>query len=288
LAARRVDFPGGAFLTSLLTFLVPPIAAFVLAFALYLTARERAARVGLAPLVITALFCWVFIVRPGWVPVDDATRVLHVAVGAALLGLALDAVKPPRFAAAVLVAGFLLGSAFASVTGRIMPGGPISVRDGAITSVLAVVSFLVLARFDAMHERALNLSILLALLGGGLALLAAIAHDPVLTGLALVMAMALAGYVVFVAVTGTSVGDGVILFSGASMLAMVWALAQRHPDLRLALLCLPLVLFAEATALRVPLPAARISTLLYPLIFAGLVCLPLGLAGLIAFVTSIP
>jgi hypothetical protein len=36
------------------------------------------------------------------------------------------------------------------------------------------------------------------------------------------------------------------------------------------------------------LPAARISALLYPLILAVLVSLPLVLAGLIAFVTTIP
>jgi len=275
-------------LNSLLTFLIPPIGAFVLAFALHLLARERAARIALLPVVVTTLLCWAFIVRPRWVPVDDITRVLHVAVGAALLGVALDAAKPPRLAAAVLLAGFLLGSAFASVTGRLMPDGPISLRDGAIIGVLALAAFLVLARFDTMRERPLSLSILLALLGGGLAVLAAIAQDPVLTGLALVMAMAMVGTVAFVALTGAVLGDGTILFGGASMLAMVWALAQHHPDLRLALLCLPLVLFAETTALRVRLPAARISALLYPLIFASLVSLPLGLAGLIAFVTSVP
>ena len=107
-----------------------------------------------------------------------------------------------------------------------------------------------------------------------------------LSRLALVLAATLTGYMIFVLVTGAAVSDGAILVSGAPMLALVWALAQRHPDMRLALLCLPLVLFAEATAQRVPLPAARISTLLYPLILAGLVSVPLVLAALISFVTS--
>jgi hypothetical protein len=130
--------------------------------------------------------------------------------------------------------------------------------------------------------------VLLTVLASGLAGLSAIVGDDAVQGLAIGLAAALAGYFIFVAVTGSAVTDGLVLFAGMPILAMVWALAQRQPDLRLALLCVPLVLFAETTALRVPLPAARISALLYPLILAALVSLPLVLAGLIAFVTTIP
>ncbi len=266
--------------------LLPPALTLVLAFALHVFAKEKAERVALLPVAISVLACWAFIVRPGLFPVDDVRRVVHIAAGAAILGLALDAVRPHRVIAIILALLFLLGSAFAEVTGAVMPNASISATDAVMTVVLTVAAFLTLARFDAMRERSVGLVILLTLVAFGLSVLAAIAQDTSLTGLAFVLATALAGYLIFVAITGAAASDGLILVAGAPLLAIVWALAQLHPEMRLALLCLPLVLFAEATAQRVPLPAARISGLLYPLILAVLVSLPLALAALISFVTS--
>lgn len=275
-------------MTTAISFLLPPTIAFVLAMALRVFAKDRADRVGLLPVAAALLVGWVFLVRPGWVPVDDVRRVAHVAVGGALLGLALDAVKPHRVVTAILVALYLIGCAYASVTGVVVPNSAISLMDGLLTGFLAIIAFLALARFDAMRARSLSLCILLMLVAGGLAALAAIVQDASLVGLSLVLAGALAGYLIFIVLTGAVIGDGIILIAGTPLLAIVWALAQRHPDIGLALLCLPLVLFAETTALRVPLPTARISALLYPVIFGGFVSLPLGLAALIAFVTSVP
>lgn len=269
------------------TLLLPSLLTLVLAFALRFLAGERAQRVGLLPVALSVLICWIFVVGPGWVPVDDVNRILHIAVGAALLGLALDIFAPHRLITALLSAGFVLGASYATVTGHLTPSAPLSLRDGLFVAGLTVVAFLSLARLDTMRARSLSLMVLLTVLACGLAVLAAIGGDNAVQGLAVGLAAALAGYLVFIAVTGAPATDGLVLFAGTPILAIVWALAQRHPDLRLALLCVPLVLFAETTALRVPLPAARISTLLYPLILAALVSLPLFLAGLIAFVTSI-
>jgi hypothetical protein len=273
-------------LKTIVSLLLPPAFTLVLAFALRLFAKEKAERIALAPVAISVLVGWIFIVRPGWVPVDDVRRVVHIGVGAALVGFALDAIRPHRIIKAILTAGFVLGCAFASVTGALSPKVAVSARDGLLIAASAGIAFFTLVRFDAMRGRAVSLMILLTLVAFGLSVLGAIAHDEALTGLALVLAITLAGYMVFIAITGTAVSDGVILVAGTAHLAIVWALAQRHPDMRLALLCLPLVLFAETTARRVPLPAARISALLYPLILAGLVSLPLALAALISFVTS--
>lgn len=270
------------------TLLIPPLLTLVLAFALHILAGERAQRVGLVPVALSVLIGWIFLVRPGWVPVDDVSRILHIAVGASLLGLALDIFKPHRLITALLSAVFVLGSAYATVTGGLSPSVHLSLREGAVVAGLTVVAFLSLARLDTMRARSLSLMVLLTVLASGLAALSAIVGDDAVQGLAIGLAAALAGYFIFVAVTGSAVTDGLVLFAGMPILGMVWALAQRQPDLRLALLCVPLVLFAETTALRVPLPAARISALLYPLILAVLVSLPLVLAGLIAFVTTIP
>lgn len=275
-------------MNAIVTLLLPPALTFSLALALRVVAKERASRVGVLPVALSVLLLWALVVRPGWMPVDDIRRVLHIAVGAVLLGLVLDIVKLPRLATAILVAVFVLGAALASVTGVLLPQWPITWSEGLMIAAGAVVAFLTLARFDSMRERPLSLILLLTVVACGLTVIAAIIRDSTLTGLAGVLATGLAGYLIFVAVTRAAVTDGLILFAGAVLLAIVWALAQHHPDIRLALVCLPLVLFAETTALRIPLPAARISAVLYPLILASLVSLPLALAGLIAFVTTLP
>ncbi len=275
-------------MNAIVTLLLPPALTFILAMALHLFAKERAVRAGVLPAALTVLLCWAFVVRPGWMPVDDIRRIVHIAVGAALLGLALDALRPPRLAVALLVAFFVLGSALASVTGVVVPRLPATWSEGLVTGAAAATGFLVLARFDSMRERPLSLVLLLTVVACGLTVISAIVRDATLTGLGGVLATALAGYLIFVVIARAAVTDGLILFAGSSMLAMIWALAQHHPGIRLALLCVPLVLFAEATAMRVPLPAARVSAVLYPLILASLVSLPLALAGLIAFVTTIP
>ena len=64
------------------------------------------------------------------------------------------------------------------------------------------------------------------------------------------------------------------------------ALAERSPEAMLALLLLPLILFAEGTAERVPLPKARISAILYPLVLAGVAALPAALAVLVTYVMA--
>lgn len=275
-------------MTTATLLLLPPALTLGLAVALRLLLKDAAARVAAVPLIAGILLCWAFVVRPGWMPVDDVRRVVHIAAGAAVLALLLDAFRPGRIAAVALTGVFVLASAFAAVTGLAYPRGPVGLRTALVTVLVAAVAALVLARVAVMRARPFNLVLLLALLAAGLTVLAAIAQDRALAGLALVMAAALAGQAVFVAATGTAAGGGIVLAAGAPMLAMVWALAQRHPDLRLALLVLPLVLFAEPTARRVPLPAARISAILSPAIFALLVGLPLALAALIAFVTSAP
>lgn len=275
-------------MNAIITLLLPPALMLAFGFALRVAAKDKASRFAVLPLAIATLLPWALIVRPGWIPVDDIRRIIHIAVGAAALGLVLDFVQPRRLFAALLGGGFVLGAAFASVTGRLALTGPITVTEGLMTGGLAIAAFLILARFDAMRTRPLSLALLLMLITGGLAVLAAIAQDAALAGLALVLACALVGLVVFTAVAGAESSDGIILLAGAATLAMIWALIQRHPEMGLALLVMPLVLFAEATARRVPLPAARISTVLYPLVFAAFASLPLVLAALIAFVTSRP
>jgi hypothetical protein len=79
-------------------------------------------------------------------------------------------------------------------------------------------------------------------------------------------------------------GDSLVLGGGAALLAIAWALVERDPSLRIGIILVPLILFADGTAKRIPLPVARISAVLYPLVQAGVAVLPLGLGALITFV----
>lgn len=264
--------------------LAPPLAAFAVALGVRLFARDKAERCASVPLAIVLLAGWAFLTDLGWTPVDEVTRIAHIVSGAALIALLFDALRPGRFVTAVIAAVFVAGSALGTVTGRIIPAR-LSWLDAGLAAALALTALLVLARLQVMRAYALGCTLTLTLLAAGLFAIARMGGEAVLADVALVLALALAGYTAYVAVTGAALGDGLVLLAGSSVLAIVWAVAQRQPDDRLALALLPLVLFAEPSARRVPLPAARISAFLYPLILAGFVSLPLALAAVVAYVT---
>ena len=62
------------------------------------------------------------------------------------------------------------------------------------------------------------------------------------------------------------------------MLAVAWAFANRNPHAALGMIVLPLALFAEGTARRVPLPKAGVTKILYPVVLVAACALPVLLA----------
>lgn len=246
---------------------------------------ERAARGAGIGVMLAFAVSWVIFVKPGWAPVTDLTRIGHIALGAAVAGLALDLLAPRRFWAAAVAAIFLLGSAWSSVTGKLeLPTAP-NLDLLAPAAILAVLAFLGIARLDVLRTQGLTATILLAVSASGIAVMAAVAGDPKLAASGAILALAVLGYVVAQALFKVPVGDSIILGAGSALLAMAWTLGHMHPASRLALLLVPLIFFAEGTAKRVPLPQARISAVLYPLILVVLAALPVALAVLVVYVT---
>ncbi len=245
---------------------------------------ERGARLASGAVMIGFLFSWVVVVKAPWMPVGDVARIGHIAFGATVLGLALDLMAPKRWLAALFAGGVVLVSAWGSVTGRMAVFVP-SLSDGALVLVLAAVAFLILARLDAVRTRGVTPLVLLTVAALGVSAMAVLAGEARIASGALVLALAVAGFAGLRAFVALPVGDTLMLGGGVTLLALAWALGQGMPQTRLALLLIPLVFFAESTAQRVPLPKARISTILYPLVLTGVAALPCALAILVTYVT---
>lgn len=245
---------------------------------------ERGVRAAGGAVVLSFLISWGFFLRPEWLPADDITRIGHIALGAALVGLGLDLISPRRFWAAAAAAIVLLVSTWASVRGGLSL--PLGVGWAAGVAALTAGAFLMIARLDAARAHGATALILLAATALGLAAIARVAGEPRLASTGLILVSSVLAYTVMQWAMAVAVGDSIILGAGAALLALAWALAEAQPWVRPAMIFLPLIFFAEGTAKRVPLPAARISSVLYPLVLAGLAALPLALAVVIAYVMA--
>lgn len=273
-------------LKSALIHLVPFALALVWAGAMRVFGGpERTARGAGIGVMLAFAISWIVFVKPDWTPVTDLTRVGHIALGAAVAGLALDLLAPKRFWAAAVAAIFIVGAAWGSVTGKLELPGAANLSLLAPAGVLASIGFLGIARLDVLRAQGLTATILLTVSASGIAVMAAVVGDAKLSATGAILTLAVLGYAVAQALFKVPVGDSIVLGAGSTLLAISWALGHSHPAARPALLLLPLIFFAEGTAKRVPLPQARISALLYPLILAALAALPVALAVLVVYVT---
>lgn len=247
---------------------------------------ERGARLAGAAVVAGFLIAWAIVWRPGWMPTEAFARIGHIAIGAMLMGVLVDAVIRRRLAAIVAAMAVVAVSAAASVTGTLVPHGPLPSDTLILVGALIALSLAVLARLDRLRADTTTVLVIMAMLALAAAAVAAVVHDLPLAVTAVMLALSLAAYGAVAALIPLPVGDAIVLGAGATLLAIVWALASTHPAVRPALLLLPLILFADGTARRVPLPKARISAVLFPLVLAGVAALPLILAAAVAYVTA--
>ncbi len=247
---------------------------------------ERGARLAGAAVITGFLIAWAIVWRPGWMPSDPFTRIGHIALGALLMGVLVDTVIRRRFATVIAAVAVVAVSVTASVTGTLMPRGPLPADTLILTGGLIAIALAVLARLDRLRADTTVVLVITAMLALAVAAVAAVAHDVPLSITAVMLSLSLAAYGVIAALIPLPVGDAIVLGAGATLLALVWALAATHPAVRPALLLLPLMLFADGTARRVPLPKARISGLLFPVVLAGVAALPLVLAAAVAYVTA--
>jgi hypothetical protein len=249
---------------------------------------ERGARLAGIAVAAGFLIAWGIILRPGWLAEEPISRTGHIAAGAALLGLALDFFAAKRLWAAAVAGFVVLVETWASLNSGFWPPLTFTWLTAVTLITLSVIAFFVLARLDAMATRGLSALIVLTMLAVGVGVIALIAGDEGVARSVFLLALAVAGYIAANAFVTLPAGDAVILGAGCALLAFAWALTQRNADtgVLLGLVLLPLMLFAEGTARRVPLPKARISVFLYPLILAGVAALPLALAALVTFAVA--
>lgn len=242
---------------------------------------ERGARMAGVAAVVAFLVTWGIVLRPGWFAFTPVGRIGHVAVGAALTALVLDFFAVRRWCAYVAMGVVVLVSCWASLNQGLWPPHAFTWMKGAALVALAAGAFLVLVRIDILVPRDLTAPITLAMLCFGLAAVAAVARDGAMVATALALAMAVAGYMAATVLVPLGPSRGLALGAGATMLAIAWAFVDRNPQAALGLIVLPLTLFAEGTARRVPLPKAGISRILYPLVLAAVSALPVIIAILI-------
>ena len=274
-------------LKSVLVYLVPLAITPVLAGLIRIFGgAERGARAAGVAVPMGFIVAWGIFLRPGWLPTDDFSRIGHIAFGAALVGLALDLLAASRLVSAMAAGVVILASAWASVNGGLFPHPPVSLYLLASAGALAVLAFLIVARLDAARARGLTTLVLIAAAALGIAVMAKIVGEPRLALAGAMLAVALIAYAALQGVVSLPVGASVSLGAGSALLALAWALAHGSSDARPALILVPLIFFAEGTARRVPLPAARISAILYPLVLAIVAALPLALAALVAYVMT--
>jgi len=242
---------------------------------------ERGARLAGVAAVVAFLITWGIVLRPGWLAYNPVGRIGHVAVGAALTALVLDFIAAKRWCAYVAMAIVVLVSCWASLNGGLWPPLGFTWTKGAALAALATGAFLVLLRLDILAPRDLTAPITLAMLSFGLAAVAAVAGDAAMAATALALAMAVAGYAAAAVLVALGSSRGLVLGAGATLLAIAWAFVDRNPRAAIGLVILPLTLFAEGTARRVPLPKAGITKILFPLVLAVVSALPVLIAVLI-------
>ena len=278
-------------LKSALMYLVPCGLALVLAVAIRLLGGpERGTRAAGIAVIIGFLAAWGYFLRPGWIPTDDFSRIGHIAFGAGLMGLALDYLAGRRLWAVASIALVVAVSTWLSINGMLRPAEPVTLSLGVVVLALVVLGTLAILRLEAISRQeeagGLTAGLLLMIVVGALAFVARIGGEGRLFTSGLILVAALAPYVLLQRLLRVAVGESIILGASAIALALAWAVFQALPHLRPALLLVPLILFADGTAKRVPLPAARISTILYPFLLAGIAALPAVLAVLAAYVLA--
>jgi hypothetical protein len=276
----------------MLAFLIPLLLAFVLAFGLRLAlGAERALRyVGLA-VPIAFLIAWLFIGRPGWHAYDPTGRLAHIVLGATLLGLALDFFALPRMVMLGASAVFFAVCAWAELFGGIF-SGHVPHASELLALVLAVAIAVgalwrvdVLRRRELAHLGATHATLIqLMMMAFSLAAVALASNTAPLHVAGVSLAFALLGFLACVWIMRLEafvLPHVIMLASLTCVLAIAWAIGAQAPRTLPGIALTGLILFADGTADRVPLPKAGISRILYPLILAGMSLAPIALAAIV-------
>jgi len=249
----------------------------------WLAGPERAPRyVGLA-FSLAFLFMWTVVFADNWAPVDARSLVGHIVLGAAILGAALAYFRPSRAIAFPFVLVALLLAAWGAGTGHLWKVPP---AHGLLRfAVLALVGAGLAWRVERIATTDVPVGVpgpttLVILLMTSLAL-AAVASTSGQTPLVvsgLLLAAAVAGYIPLALVTKAPLSAAMLCPAVAGIFGVAWGIVAGNAAAVPGVALVGLILFADGTARRVPLPKAGVSAILYPLIVAGVSVLPLALA----------
>ena len=223
-----------------------------------------------------------------WTAAGPLNRTGHILIGALLVGTAFDVLKAPRVWKIILLGLFALGCGWASANNTLILKTAPSMGQLGLALALALVWAGMILRFSAQTaHKATNLVVLIAALSG-LALLALIVGDRPVTFIALSFVAALFAFALCSIVLNLDLGDGAKIPVVSSLVAIAWALSQRHPEALWGLGVLTLVLFAERTARRVPMPQGGIAAYLYLVVLAGFCAIPIFIAAVLVSAAASP
>lgn len=216
-----------------------------------------------------------------WTGAGNVNRVGHIVLGGLLVGAGLAALRPPRFVQGAVLGAFALGCAWASVLGGLVPAAAPTLTEAGLIALLAVLWAGLVVRLSALSPHAPTSLVVVIAAAAGLAWLAAISGDGVLKLMGLCLTLAVFALALAVLILNVDLSLAAMVPLGAGLVGLGWALAERQPESVVGLPVLALVLFAERTARRVPMPAGGISAYLYLLVLAACCAVPVIIAALL-------
>ncbi len=214
----------------------------------------------------------------GYGPID---RIGHIALGGVMVGLALDFISPAWGRWALLTI-YALGCAWASALNGLKPADPPTALQLGLVVLLGVVWLGLMVRLSALSPHKLSTFIVIIAVVTGLAVLSSITHDSDLTFISLCLLGALFALAIVASLFSIELNYATMIPAAAAIIAIAWGLSQRQPETFIGLPVLALVLFAERTARRIPMPkGSRVGEYLYPAGLAGCCVIPIAIAALL-------
>jgi hypothetical protein len=262
----------------LIAFAVTAIGAAGLRFAVGL---ERAAR--WAGVFVGIGFLAALIAMPGfaWTAFGAVNRIGHILIGAIIVGLVLVFFKPARLWQWVILGLFALGCGWASAVNGLLPKvAPTGLQLGLAIG-LACLWLGMMVRFSAAQAHKPSSLVALIAVIAGLAIISSLLNDILVPFIAQALLAAVFAFTVVSVVFRYDLTEVLAVPVASSIVAIAWAISQRHPEALVGLGILALVLFAERTARRVPLPKSGIAGYLYLTILAGCCAIPVVIAAVL-------
>lgn len=251
---------------------------------------DKGARYAGISVVIGFAAAWNWLLLAPWVPFDALSRVIYIAIGGSIAGLALDLVALRRSWAIVIVAAvFVLGCVWATISGALIGAPPDDTAGWLLFGLYLFVWLGLLVRLDVLKREGPAALVTVFMLAIGLGLVAQMSGEGAVGAAAYALAAAFAGLLVLSWILSLAVGNVIVLGGGGAVLGLAMALAEPGSKASvIALIFLLLVPFADGTAKRLPLGPAAMRSALYPLALIGVSALPVSLAGVIAFLLAGP